>query len=117
MQMAETQAKVEEAQARAVKAKADAEKAEADAEKAKYEAAKARADLANAHMDNLRTIEAHDHEMARGEVNHRRQHAHEMDRHSVDMAERGINAYRAGEKHDLTMEQMAQPQEEPATVQ
>jgi hypothetical protein len=64
----------------------------------------------------LRTIEAHDHDMARGHVEHSRDHAHAMDRHGADMTLLGIEARRAGEKHDLTMEQMAQP-EEPATVQ
>jgi len=111
MQMAEAQAKVEEAQARAVKAKADAEKAVADAEKAKYEAQRAKADLANTHMDNLRTIETHDHTMARGQVNHSRDHAHAMDRHGADMTILGLDAQRAGEKHDATIEQMKAPPE------
>lgn len=116
LQMAEAQAKVEEAQAKAAKAKADAVKAQADAEKAQYEAQTAKANWAQTHMDNLRGIERHDAEMARGEVDHRRTHAHEMDRHSADMTILGLEANRAGEKHDLSMEQMAQPRE-PASVQ
>jgi hypothetical protein len=40
-----------------------------------------------------------------------------MDRHGADMTHaRSLTPSRAGEKHNLTMEQMAQP-EEPATVQ
>jgi hypothetical protein len=116
MQFAELQAKVKEAEAKADKAEADARKAVADADRAESEAKKAKADLANTHMDHLRTIEAHDHDMARGHVEHSRDHAHAMDRHGADMTLLGIEARRAGEKHDLTMEQMAQP-EEPATVQ
>jgi hypothetical protein len=116
MQMAEAQAKVAEAQAKAEKAQADAVKAKADAEKAQYEAATAKANWAQTHMDNLRDVERHDQDMARGHVNHSRDHAHAMDRHGADMTLLGIEANRAGEKHDLTMEQMAQP-EEPATVQ
>lgn len=115
MQFAEMQAKVKEAEAKADKAEADARKAVADADRAESEAKKAKADLANTHMDNLRTIERHDVDMTRGEVDHRRDHAHAMDRHGADMTLLGIEASRAGEKHDLTMEQMAQP--EPASVQ
>ena len=118
MQMAEVQAKVEEAQAKAAKAKADAEKAEADAEKAKYEAATAKANWAETHMNNLRGIERHDAEMARGHVNHSRDHAHAMDRHGIDMTLQGMAEARAAqqaeqgaEKHGLTIEQMKQPLE------
>ncbi|MCK1430894.1 portal protein [Bradyrhizobium sp. 87] len=116
MQFAELQAKVKEAEAKAAKAEADVRKAVADADRAESEAKKAKADLANTHMDHLRTIESHDHDMARGEIEHSRSHAHAMDRHGADMTLLGIDTRRAGEKHDLTMEQMAQP-EEPATVQ
>jgi hypothetical protein len=115
MQMAEAQAKVEKAQAEAAKAKADAAKAAADAEKAQYEAATAKANWAQTHMDNLRDVERHDHDMARGHVNHSRDHAHAMDRHGADMTIMGIEAHRAGEQHHASMEQMAQP--EPASVQ
>jgi hypothetical protein len=116
MQMAEAQAKVEEAQARADKAKSDAKKAAADAEKAEYEAQTAKANWAQTHMSNLRDVERHDVDMTRSHVEHSRDHAHAMDRHGADMTILGLEARRAGEKHDLTMEQMAQP-EEPATVQ
>jgi hypothetical protein len=115
MQMAEAQAKVEEAQARADKAKSDAKKAAADAEKAEYEAKTAKANWAQTHMDNLRDVERHDQDMARGHVNHSRDHAHAMDRHGADMTIMGIEAHRAGEQHDASMEQMTQP--EPASVQ
>jgi hypothetical protein len=115
MQMAEAQAKVEEAQARADKAKSDAKKAAADAEKAEYEAKTAKANWAQTHMDNLRDVERHDQDMARGHVNHSRDHAHAMDRHGADMTIMGIEAHRAGEQHDASMEQITQP--EPASVQ
>jgi hypothetical protein len=115
MQFAEMQAKVKEAEAKAAKAEADARKAVADADRAESEAKKAKADLANTHMDHLRTIEGHDHDMARGHVNHSRDHAHAMDRHGADMTIMGIEAHRAGEQHDASMEQMTQP--EPASVQ
>jgi hypothetical protein len=109
MQMAEAQAKVEEAQARAAKAKADAEKAAADAEKAKYEAATAKANWAQTHMDNLRDIERHDVDMTRGAVDHRRSHAHAMDRHGAEMTILGLDASRAGEKHEAQLDQMKAP--------
>jgi hypothetical protein len=111
LQFTEAQAKVEEALARAEKAKQDARKAKADADKAESEAQTAKANWAETHMANLRNIESHDHGMARGHVEHGRSHAHEMDRHSADMAERGINLYRAGEKHDMTLEQMSEPKQ------
>jgi hypothetical protein len=66
--------------------------------------------LGQTHMDNLRDVERHDQDMARGHVNHSRDHAHAMDRHGADMTIMGIEANRAGEQHDLTMEQMAQPE-------
>jgi hypothetical protein len=115
MQMAEAQAKVEEAQAKAAKAKADAMKAEADAEKAKYEAATAKANWAQTHMGNLRDIEMHDADMARGETDHRRQDTHERQRHDADMTILGLNAFRDGEQHEAQLEQMKQPK--PETVQ
>lgn len=115
MQMAEMQAKVREAEAKAAKAEADAAKAKSDAEKAQYEAQTAKANWAETHMQNLRGIERHDADMTRGERDHQRDHAHAMDRHGADMTILGLDAARAGEKHDLSMEQMAQP--EPATVQ
>jgi hypothetical protein len=62
-------------------------------------------------MGNLRDIERHDAEMSRGHVDHHRSHAHAMDRHGADMTILGLEAKRAGEQHDLTMEQAAQPQE------
>jgi hypothetical protein len=124
MQFAELQAKVKEAEAKAAQAEANARKAVADADRAESEAKRAKADLANTHMDHLRTIESHDHDMARGQVNHSRQHAHEMDRHGVDMTLKGLAEARASqqaeqgaEKHSATLDQMAaaqQTQQEPA---
>jgi hypothetical protein len=111
MQFAEIQAKVKEAEAKAAKAEADARKAVADADRAESEAKKAKADLANTHMEHLRTIEAHDHDMARGHVDHARDHQHAMDRHGADMTILGLDAKRAGEQHDARLEQMAQPKE------
>jgi hypothetical protein len=113
MQMAEAEAKVSKAQSEAQKAEADARKAVADADKAETEAKIKLAELANAHMDHLRTIEAHDHDMARGQVAHERDHQHQMDRHEVDMTIRGMAEARAAqqaeqgaEKHGASMEQM-----------
>jgi hypothetical protein len=117
MQMAEAQAKVEEAQARAAKAKADAEKAAADAEKAKYEAATAKATWAQTHMDNLRDIERHDTDIARGEQAHVQDRAHKQDRHEADLVILGLNANRAGEQHDETMKQMRAPKPEMAEAE
>jgi hypothetical protein len=120
LQMAEAQAKVEKAQADAETAKQAARKATADADKAESEAQTAKANLANTHMDNLRKIESHDHDMARGHVQHRQSTTHQQDRHAADMTILGLNAARAGEQHDASMEQMTAPPEaapEPAEAQ
>lgn len=122
-QMAEIQAKVEKATADAETAKQNARKATADADKAEAEAQRAKVGLANDHMDNIRTIERHDNDMARGGVDHSRSHQHEQDRHGVDMTLRGLAEARAAqqaeqgaEKHGAAMDQMtAQP--DPAAVQ
>jgi len=121
MQMAEMQAKVMEAEAKAQKAKADARKAIADADRAESEAQKAKADLAQTHMDNLRDIEAHDHDMARGHVQHEQNTRHAQDRHEIDLTLRGFGEARAqrqherdDQSHDITIKQMQQPAKEPA---
>lgn len=115
MQFAEAQAKVEKAQAEAAKAKSDAVKAQAEAEKAQYEAAKAKADLAQTHMDNLRDVDRHDAEMALDADAHLQDRAHKQDRHGADMLILGLEANRAGEKHDATIKNMTAPKEtEPA---
>lgn len=113
--MAELQAKVEKAQAEAVtakenarKAKADADKAEADAVAARANIEKARADVANTHMDNLRTIEAHDADMARGEEDHRLARAGEMSRMAREQEAHERSSSQSDEKHRATIERMKQ---------
>jgi hypothetical protein len=102
------------AEGQADKAEADARKAVADADKP-IRGQGREGQLARPTWPNLRTIERHDQDMARGHVNHSRDHAHAMDRHGADMTIMGIEAHRAGEQHDASMEQMTQP--EPASVQ
>lgn len=95
MQFAELQAKTEEAQAKAEIAKQNARKALAEADKAETEAKQAKADLANTHMDHLRTIESHDHEMARGQVAHHQDTTHAQDKHEIDLTLKGFGEARA----------------------
>jgi hypothetical protein len=121
LQMAELKAKTEKAVAEAETAKENARKARADADKAEEEAKTAKARWAETHMENLRNVERHDHDISRGEVEHRRSGQHEQDRHEVDMTIRGLAEARAAEqagqgaeKHELSLEQMMAPVAEPA---
>jgi hypothetical protein len=121
MQFAELQAKVKEAEAKAAKAEADARKAVADAEKAETEAATAKANWAETHMTNLRRIEQHDHDQARGHVAHAQETQHAQDRHEIDLTVKGFGELRAqqqheqgAEKHDVTIKAMKAPKPEPA---
>lgn len=82
MAIEEQQAKIDEAKARARKANAEADRAEADAELKKIE-------VAQAHMDELRTIEAHDHEIE-GAVQDRQ---HAQDAHEADQVMAGLTAH------------------------
>lgn len=116
VQMAVVQAQLDKARAEAMEAQAKARKAIAEAEKAEAEAGFKRAETAGLHMDELRSIERHGVEMARGDDQHRQDRVHKQDRHEADLVILGLNANRAGEKHDLSMEQMAQTPE-PASVQ
>lgn len=117
MQMAELKAKTDEQEAKAQEASAKARKANAEADKIELEVQMLKATLAQSHMGELRKIESHDHDMARGQVDHSRDHAHAMDKHTADMTVLGINAHRAGEKHDLSVEQMNNPPEPQAPAQ
>ncbi|UVO33959.1 hypothetical protein KUL72_20815 [Bradyrhizobium arachidis] len=111
MQMAEAQAKVKEAEAKAEKAQADARKSIAEANRAEAEAQLLKVQLARSHMAELRTIEAHGEDMARGAASHAQDIQHKQDRHAIDLTVLGINTRRAGEKHDATIEQMKAPPE------
>jgi hypothetical protein len=118
MQMAEAEAKVKEAQAKAAKAEADARKAVADADRAESEARTAKANWANTTMDHLRQIETHDHDMARGHVDHHQRTQHAQDAHEIDLTLKGFGEARAqqqaahgAEKHQATIKNMTAPQE------
>lgn len=104
LQMAELKSKADEAEAKARKALAEADRAETEAKLMRQR-------LAVGHMQELRTIEAHDHDMARGHVRHAQETTHKQDRHGADMTMMGLEANRAGEQHDARLEQMAQPKE------
>jgi hypothetical protein len=117
LQLAEAKAKVEEAQARAQEAQANARKAIADADRAEADAQLTKVKTARSHMDELRTIEAHDHKMARDHVAHHQNTAHAQDRHEVDMTRQGLAEARAAqqasqgaERHQATMDSAAQPE-------
>jgi hypothetical protein len=111
IQQQEIGLKMAEQKAKTDKAEAEARKANAEADKLELEVQAAKQRLASAHMDELRTIEAHDHNMARGHVRHAQDTTHKQDRHSADMTILGLDAARAGEKHDATIEQMKAPPE------
>jgi hypothetical protein len=82
LKMAEQKARTDEMEAKARKANADADLAEAKAAAYKQVAAAG-------HMDELRKIEAHDHEIsATVQARH-----HAQDRHEVDMTHQGLDAF------------------------
>jgi hypothetical protein len=100
MQFAELQAKTEKAQADAETAKENARKAKAEADKAESEALTAKADWAATHIGNLRDIETHDNDMARGQVDHAQRTAHAQDGHEIDLTLKGFGEARAREQHE-----------------
>jgi hypothetical protein len=117
MQIAQMQATVEEATAKAETAKQNARKAKADADKAESDAQTAKANFANSTMDHLRTIESHDHEMARGQIGHAQSTQHAQDKHEIDLTLKGFGEARAAEQHEQgaekhkeTIKQMKQPE-------
>jgi hypothetical protein len=116
LEVQEQQAKTEIAAQNARKAKADADKAEFDAQAAQENIQKVKADVANTHMENLRTIQAHDADMERGEEDHKITTAGEMSRMAREQESHERNSSQSDEKHKATIEKMKQPKpaKEPA---
>ena len=116
LEVQEQQAKTEIASQNARKAKADADKAEFDAQAAQENIQKVKADVANTHMENLRTIQAHDADMDRGEEDHRITTAAEMSRMAREQESHERSSSQSDEKHQATIEKMKQPKpaKEPA---
>lgn len=102
----EAMAKTEIARQNARKAKADADKAEFDAKAAQENIGKVRADVANTHMENLRTIQAHDVEMERGEEGHRISTVAELSRLAREEDAHERNSSQSDEKHQATIQKM-----------
>jgi hypothetical protein len=124
MQQQEIALKMAEQKANTDKAEAEARKANAEADKMEAEAKLMKQRLASAHMDELRTIEGHDHEMARGHVAHHQDTAHAQDRHEVDMTRQGLGEGRAmlqaaqgADKHEATIKNMTAPKPELEAVE
>jgi pyruvate/2-oxoglutarate dehydrogenase complex dihydrolipoamide acyltransferase (E2) component len=92
IQQQEIALKMAEQKANTDKAEAEARKATAEADRAEAEAALMKQRVAAGHMQELRTIEAHDHTMAREHVAHHQTTAHAQDRHEVDMTQQGLDA-------------------------
>jgi hypothetical protein len=107
-------AKAETAEQNARKAKADADKAEFDAQAAQENIQKVKADVANTHMENLRTIQAHDADMERGEEQHKISTAGEVTRMAREQESHERSSSQSDEKHKATIEKMKQPAKEPA---
>lgn len=114
MQVKEQMAKTEIAEQNARKAKADADKAEFDAQAARENIDKVKADVANTHMENLRTIQAHDADMERGEESHRIATAGEVTRMAREEDAHERNASQSDEKHEATIKKMTAPKPEKA---
>ena len=111
----EAMAKAEIAAENARKAKADADKAEFDAQAAQENIQKVKADVANTHMENLRTIQAHDADMERGEEQHKISTAGELTRMAREEDSYDRSSSQSDEKHEATIEKMKQkPTKEPA---
>jgi hypothetical protein len=106
LEVQEAQAKTEIASQNARKAKADADKAEFDAQAAKENIGKVKADVANTHMENLRTIQAHDADMERGEEGHRISTAGEITRMEREQESHERNSSQSDEKHQATIQKM-----------
>jgi len=124
MQQQEIGLKMAEQKANTDKAEAEARRANAEADKMEAEAALMKQKLAASHMEELRTIEGHDHDQARGHVKHGQDTTHAQDRHEVDMTHQGIDAagklsnlLQGGEKHAATIKNMTAPKPEMAEAE
>jgi hypothetical protein len=106
LEVKEAMAKTEIAEQNARKAKADADKAEFDAQAAQENIQKVKADVANTHMENLRTIQAHDADMERGDEDHKISRAGEMSRMARDEESYERSSSQSDEKHQATIEKM-----------
>jgi hypothetical protein len=106
LEVQEQQAKTEIASQNARKAKADADKAEFDAQAAQENIQKVKADVANTHMENLRTIQAHDADMDRGEEDHKITTAAEMSRMAREQETHERSSSQSDEKHKATIQKM-----------
>jgi hypothetical protein len=106
LEVQEQQAKTQIAAQNARKAKADADKAEFDAQAARENIGKVKADVANTHMENLRTIQAHDADMERGDEDHRITTAAEMSRIAREEDSYERSSSQSDEKHQATIEKM-----------
>jgi hypothetical protein len=107
----EAMAKAEIANQNARKAKADADKAEFDAQAARENIDKVKADVANTHMENLRTIQAHDADMERGEEQHKISTAGELTRMEREQESHERASTQSDEKHQATIQKMNTPKE------
>jgi hypothetical protein len=93
MQMAEAQAKVEEAEAKATRPRLTPRRPPPMLTEGRIRGRDRQGQLGSPDPHGqLRDVERHDHDMARGHVNHSRDHAHAMDRHGADMTIMGIEA-------------------------
>jgi hypothetical protein len=108
LQDQEIQLKMGEQKARTDEMEAKARKANAEADRAETEAALLKIQLARAHMDELRTIEAHDHSIE-GAVQGRQ---HAQDAHEAAMTHDGIDA--AGKLHGHVATVMGTQQDQEA---
>jgi hypothetical protein len=88
LQQEEIQLKMAEQKAKTEKMQAEARKANAEADRAEVEAQIMQQQLAAKHMDQLRAIEAHDHDIE-GTVQGRQ---HAQDAHEVGMTHQGLDA-------------------------
>jgi hypothetical protein len=111
LQQEEIQLKMAEQKAKTEKMQAEARKANAEADRAEVEAQIMQQQLAAKHMDQLRAIEAHDHDIE-GTVQGRQ---HAQDAHEVGMTHQGLDA--AGKMQaQQQAEQQAQQQAEQAAM-
>jgi hypothetical protein len=112
LEVQEQQAKTEIAAQNARKAKAEADKAEFDAQAAQENIQKVKADVANTHMENLRTIQAHDADMERGEESHKISTAGEVTRMAREQESHERSSSQSDEKHEATIKKMTAPKPE-----
>jgi hypothetical protein len=106
LEVQEQQAKTEIAAQNARKAKADADKAEFDAQAAQENIQKVKADVANTHMENLRTIQAHDADMEWSEEDHRIATAADTSRLAREEEAHQRSSSQSDEKHEATIQKM-----------